>query len=445
MSALNEAAVQAVELETVREDIPDLMQTTDTFYTRLKKAGRVLPFSTSTGGGYGSSFDATGRPSLRIPMRIKAGSAHTQFNADGGDMGRGTGSVYAAQFISPVSFSEALEITAQAMWSTDSDKKSRVNVRATEFTYTLEQFKSNLDADFQGDGSGTLGTVVTAASAGGGAGPSFSNITMDNANQLYDNQVVQVFPSVGGVTRGAFQVSLVDGVTNTVWSADALPSVGGATATGDIVVVNGATGAAGTSIMGIKAYQVNGNTGTLNGLSRSQYPGRLSTPTVNLSGAAITEFTGRQITSKIELALGIDNAALADLVWYCNVDQASAIENLAIQVAITNQQQIKGDSSQDMIKKMTPKTFVGYDVIKSVHATPGRIDALCLKYWGMGELKAADLYDVNGMTQFPTIGASGGINASVVSYFVWSGNIFNSNVRAGAYIQDAGQPAGIFG
>ena len=445
MSALNEAAVQAVELETVREDIPDLMQTTDTFYTRLKKAGRVLPFSTSTGGGYGSSFDATGRPSLRIPMRIKAGSAHTQFNADGGDMGRGTGSVYAAQFISPVSFSEALEITAQAMWSTDSDKKSRVNVRATEFTYTLEQFKSNLDADFQGDGSGTLGTVVTAASAGGGAGPSYSNITMDNANQLYDNQVVQIFPSVGGTTRGAFQVSFVDGVTNTAWSADALPSVGGATATGDIVVVNGATGAAGTSIMGIKAYQVNGNTGTLNGLSRSQYPGRLSTPTVNLSGAAITEFTGRQITSKIELALGIDNAALADLVWYCNVDQASAIENLAIQVAITNQQQIKGDSSQDMIKKMTPKTFVGYDVIKSVHATPGRIDALCLKYWGMGELKAADLYDVNGMTQFPTIGASGGINASVVSYFVWSGNIFNSNVRAGAYIQDAGQPAGIFG
>ena len=442
MSALNEAAVQAVELETVREDIPDLMQTTDTFYTRLKKAGRVLPFSTSTGGGYGSSFDATGRPAMRIPMRIKAGSAHTQFNADGGDMQRGTGSVYAAQFISPVSFSEALEITAQAMWSTDSDKKSRVNVRATEFTYTLEQFKSNLDADFQGDGSGTLGTVVTAASAGGGAGPSFSNITMDNANQLYDNQVVQVFPSVGGVTRGAFQVSFVDGVTNTVWSADALPA---GTTAGDIVVVNGATGAAGTSIMGIKAYQVNGNTGTLNGLSRSQYPGRLSTPTVNLSGAAITEFTGRQITSKIELALGIDNAALADLVWYCNVDQASAMENLAIQVAITNQQQIKGDSSQDMIKKMTPKTFVGYDVIKSVHATPGRIDALCLKYWGMGELKAADLYDVNGMTQFPTIGASGGINASVVSYFVWSGNIFNSNVRAGAYIQDAGQPAGIFG
>jgi hypothetical protein len=445
MTALATPDVEAVELEAVREEIPDLMLTEDTFYTRLKKAGRVIPMSTSTGGGYGSSFDASGRPALRIPMRIKAGSTHTQFDANGGDMGRGTGSNYAAQFLSPVSFSEACEITAQAQWSTDSGKKSRVNVKATEFTHTLEQFKSNLDADLQGDGSGTLATVTAASSGSGAAGPSFSNLTVDNANQFYDNQVIQVFPSVGGTTRGAFQISFVDGVTNTLWSADPLPSAGGATAANDILVVNGAAGTAGTSIMGIKAYQVNGNTGTLNGLSRNQYPGRLSTPTVDLGGAAITEATGRFITSKIALALGNESPALADLAWYANVDQAAALENLAVQVAITNQQQIKGDSSQDMLKKFTPSTFVGYDIIKSVHALPGRLDALCLKYWGIGELKAADLYDVNGQTTFPTIGNSGGINASSIFYFVTSMNVYNSNVRAGAYIQNAQIPDGIFG
>lgn len=445
MAALNEPSVQAVELESVREDVPDLMLTEDTFYARLKKAGRVIPMSTATGGGSGSSFDSTGRPSLRIPMRIKAGSAHTQFDANGGDMGRGTGSVYAAQFLSPVSFSEACEITAQAQWSTDSGKKSRVNVKATEFTHTLEQFKSNLDADLQGDGSGTLGTVVTASSASGAAGPSFSFLVVDNANQFFDNQVVQVFPSIGGTTRGSFQVSFVDGVVNRLWTADPLPSSGGATTTGDLLVVNGAAGSAGTSIMGIRAYQVNGNAGNLNGLARAQYPGRLSTPTVDLAGAAITEQTGRFITSKISLALGNESPALADLVWYMNVDQAAAIENLAVQVAITNQQQIKGDSSQDMLKKFTPSTFVGYDIIKSVHALPGRVDALCLKYWGMGELKASDLYDVNGQTVFPTIGSSGGVNASSIFYFVASLNIFNSNVRAGAFIQNAQIPNGIFG
>jgi hypothetical protein len=442
MAALAEASVEAVELETVREEIPDLMLTEDTFFARLKKAGRVLPMSTSTGGSSGSSFDPTGRPSLRIPMRIKAGSAHLQFQADGGDMGRGTGSLYAAQFLLPVSFAEACEITAQAQWSTDSGKKSRVNVKATEFTHTLEQFKSNLDADLQGDGSGTLDTVVTPNSGTGGAGPSFSNIIVNNANQFFDNQVVQVFPAVGGASRGSFQISFVDGVTNTIWSADALPP---GTATNDILVINGATGGAGTSIMGIRAYQVNGNGGTLNGLSRASFPGRLSTPQVNLGGAFITEATGRFVTSKISLALGTESPALADLIWYMNVDQAAAVENLAVQVAITNQQEIKGDSSQDMLKKHTPSTFVGYDIVRSVHALPGRIDALCLKYWGLGELKASDLYDVNGQTVFPTIGPSGGINASTIFYFVWSGNVYNSNVRAGAVVSNAAIPVGVFG
>src|SRR5262249_2570236 len=156
-----------------------------------------------------------------------------------GDMGRGSGSVYAAQLLPPVSFSEACEITAQAQWSTDTGKKSRVNVKATEFTHTLEQFKSNLDADFQGDGSGTLTTVTTANSGTGSAGPSFSNVVVGNANQLFDNQIVQVYSAVGGTLRGSFQISFVDGVINTIYSANLLPA---GTTANDILVVNGATG-----------------------------------------------------------------------------------------------------------------------------------------------------------------------------------------------------------
>ena len=441
MAALNEAAVQAVELEEVREEIPDLMLTEDTILTRLKKAARVLPMSTSTGGGSGSTFDPSGRPSLRIPMRVQAGSTHQQFDANGGDMGRGSGSIYAAQFLTPVSFSEACEITAQAMWSTENKKKARVQVKASEFIHTLEQFKSNLDADINGDGTGILASVTTPNSGTGPAGASFSNIVVNIANTMFDNQIVQVFPSVGGVSRGTFQISFVDGVVNTIFSAQALPA---GTIAGDLLVVNGAPGTAGGSVMGIRAYQVNGNAGTLNGLARSNFPGRLSTPTVNLNGAAMTQQIGRLLVAKIALALGNESPALADLVWYCNVDQAAALENLAIQVAITNQQEIKGDRSLDMLKKLTPATFVGYDIVKSVHALPGRIDALCLKYWGLGELKASDLYDVNGQTIFPIIGGSGGLAAATVFYFVTSFNIFNSNVRAGAFVSNAQIPSGYF-
>ncbi len=441
MAALNEAAVQAVELEEVREEIPDLMLTEDTILTRLKKASRVIPMSTSTGGGPGSTFDSSGRPSLRIPMRIQAGSTHQQFDANGGDMGRGSGSIYAAQFLTPVSFSEACEITAQAMWSTENKKKARVQVKASEFTHTLEQFKSNLDADINGDGSGILASVTTPSSGTGPAGPSFSSIVVNIANTLFDGQIVQVFPSVGGVSRGTFQVSFVDGVINTIFSAQALPA---GTTAGDLLVINGAPGTAGGSVMGIRAYQVNGNAGTLNGLARSNFPGRLSTPTVNLNGAAMTQQIGRLLVAKIALALGNESPALADLIWYCNVDQAAALENLALQVSIVNQTELKGDRSQDMMKKLTPATFVGYDIVKSVHALPGRIEGLCLKYWGLGELKASDLYDVNGQTIFPIIGGSGGLAAATVFYFVTSFNIFNSNVRAGAFVSNAQIPSGYF-
>ena len=58
------------------------------------------------------------------------------------------------------------------------------------------------------------------------------------------------------MSRGSFQISYVDGVVNTIWSANPLPA---GTIAGDLLVVNGASGGANTSLMGVKAYQVNGN------------------------------------------------------------------------------------------------------------------------------------------------------------------------------------------
>src|ERR1017187_619934 len=199
MAAMAESDVRAIEVEALREKIPTLFLVgEETLYTRLHKAGRIIPMSTSTGGGSGSSYDSGGRPSLRIPMKIKAGSLHTQFDPNGGDMGRGTGSVYVDQFLGPVAFSQAYEMTASAQWSTATKDRARVSIKADEAATTLDLFKQALDADFQGDGSGANAVVVTATSAGGSAGPSYSNVTVDNANQFYDNQIVQVFPSVGG-------------------------------------------------------------------------------------------------------------------------------------------------------------------------------------------------------------------------------------------------------
>src|ERR1700675_302960 len=50
----------------------------------------------------------------------------------------------------------------------------------------------------------------------------------------------------------------------------------------DYIVVAGATYGAGNSILGIKAWDVNSNTGTIGGLNRNGYSGPLRTPTIEL-------------------------------------------------------------------------------------------------------------------------------------------------------------------
>jgi hypothetical protein len=128
-----------------------------------------------------------------------------------------------------------------------------------------------------------------------------------------------------------------------------------------------------------------------------------------------------------------------------NVDQVAAWENVGLVVSSVIQNQLKGDQSVDMLQKSAPKTFAGRPIIGgsgSIHATPGRIDGLCLKHWFRVENQPIDYYEVGGQTLFPTYGASGGLSASTM-FYLWTGvNIGNDNVRAGVYISSLAIPSG---
>src|SRR5271156_5757925 len=126
MGILDEASLQPVELEAVREEIPQLFASDKTLYDYVYKHGQTIPMSTSTGGGSGSTYDPTGRPSLRIPLFMQAGGNFSQITADGystagapnlDDLGAGSGSNFAALFIPPVCFAEACQISFKAQWS----------------------------------------------------------------------------------------------------------------------------------------------------------------------------------------------------------------------------------------------------------------------------------------------------------------------------------------
>lgn len=435
---LAEAAVQAVEIDAFSKDIPDLMYESDTLYSLFKKRATVIPVSNVSAAG------GTTRPSFRVPMRVQAGAPISQGTGNGDSLGRGTGSQWVGMALSPVFFYSACEITYLARMATNGPKRAEgsFKVQAQELKNSLTMAQQGLEGLIQGDGSGALDQIPSTATInnGTGSGQSLSSIVgMNVAVNFTDQQVVQVI-STGGVNRGSFTISYVDGVSNTIYSAGLLP-VG--IATTDYLVVNGASGAAGSSLMGLRAYQVNSNTGSLNGLSRASYPGRLSTPTINMNGQPVVQSTVTRVTTLIGRALGPESEAIKDLIFYCGPDQGAAIQNTYYNVQIVNRADVKGEDTPDMAAKFFPKTWGGHELHIGWNALPGRIDGFCPSTWYLGEMIPLELYDFGGgvtVAPVPDV-ANGGYLTSSIFYYNCCFNLVNSNVRAGCYLTSAAQPA----
>jgi hypothetical protein len=179
------------------------------------------------------------------------------------------------------------------------------------------------------------------------------------------------------------------------------------------------------------------------GIPRSSWPGKFSTPNINLGGKALTPAIVRALQANQILALGNDNDG-ADNVAHCNVDMQSAWENNAL---LTQRVYVdkSGAGSPDMLAKAPLTEIAGRRMIVNVRATPGLIDFLALKHWFRIETKATDYYEVGGQTIFPAYGGSGGLASSMLFYLVIMPQIGNAQPRQGAYMNNIAVPTGIFG
>jgi hypothetical protein len=439
--ALAEAAVQGIEVEAWKKQISKLMYNGKQLYTRFKKGAKTYESANITSRP-NTAGSASLRPAFAVPFYIQSGSAIQQITGNGDSLGRGTGGFWTSGDINPIVLSNACEITWLARRATSGPNRGLMAVRAEELKNSLASFMRGLEALMQGDSSGMLDQIPTTATVNNntGTGVQTSSIVgLNNANQFQDQQTLQVFPSEGGSVRGTFVVSFADGVAQTIYSSTALPS---GTTQGDYLMVAGSSGALGGSLAGIKTYQVTGNTGTYLGVTKASYPGRLSTPNINLSGAPINPTTPYRADILIDRGLGADSEEKESLIWYCGPDQQLAITNLFLNLLTVQYQEVKGDSALDMVKKNMTPTFGGREMLVGYNATPGRIDGLCLSSWGIAELQEPSLYEFgNGATTMPVVDIStGGYNTSDIFYYIAAFNPFNSNPKAGVYITNAQIP-----
>lgn len=413
----------ALQKEKVREQLTLLYQLDDTLVSEIETRAEVETVSS--------------RPT-RIPLELLAGGTFTTNTPDGGDLGLGSAPITDYMTLVPTYFFQCNQWTKQAEISTNGKEKAVQDYVKLNMKRAMQNFRTYREAIFtQGAGDNQLDTASATAAIGA------NSVVVHNANQFQDQQPVDVWTQTGGTFVGTFTVQSVDAANKTLWLTGPL---GFQVTSGYGLYVKGSAGVANAGLYGLFQAAFSANTGTCFGLSRASYPGKLIMPYVNGSNLPITPSTARKLTAQMQIALGATKAFELDLQINMGPDQMAAWENNGIMVSQVIQNQLKGDESQDMLKKHTPRTFMGFPIVNkgmgNIHAKQGRIDGVCVKSWGRVENQPIDFLEYGGQTLFPQYGASGGLSASTF-FYLWVGeNFFNDNPRAGFFADNLTVPSG---
>lgn len=408
MPPLSNPQTVGLQLEKVRDKAYLLYERDDMLFGKIKKL---------------DTDKVSSRPE-RVPIQVLAGGNLLQFNPDGGDMQQGTGTTWDFGTLSQVYLAFGVQLTALADWATDSKEKAIEDVPSAEVENAMAQFNKAIDNLLNTDGSATFDTVVSTSGT--------NILTVNNANQFFDNEVIQVIPSLGSAPRAGSPVQIlsVDPNAKQLYLNGPFPA---GTTTGDLLVMQGAPGTAASSVLGIEYYDTQANTGSWLNLARSSYPGKLRSPYVNGNSGSLTPQIIRRMLAQLEIAVGTEVADREDLLFYMGLDMRASWENSTLAVSQVFANDVSGDSTFDLLKRNAPKTAGGRKTMYSLHAKPQRVDGLLLKYWFRAESRALDFYNVKGQTVFPVYGASGGLVAASIFYLVAGFNIANANPRASVY------------
>jgi hypothetical protein len=420
MPAQANANVVALQLEKVRDKVPLLYERDDILLTMIQQRGDVEKVSSRN---------------MRLPLQVNPGGKAGSYNADGGDLGRGSGTAYDVAQVSPIFFRFAIEITKLVEYATTGRDRAIENATKREVANGMKQFRAFLDKLMQTAGNGVLGTINSIAST------TFTMTVPYGAALVYPGQTIQIYDTTLTTNR-----NVAASVTTTVLSADPInaqtitvDNVPAGTVATDVIVHDGLTGAQPVSLFGIKYHQNNATTGTWLNLNRATYPNQLQTPRVNAGNAALTPSNVRLAINKVRKSLGINH--ISKLIAYMAVEQEHAWENLGITVSQIIKEGGSDGNDLDLLFSGR-KTMSGIPIKSSVNADQTRVDFLDLSHWGRAVLKDIDFYEVNGNTVFPIYGASGGIAASYIFYFDTAFQVWDDSPRTGAFIDMLARPSG---
>src|SRR5436853_4526503 len=139
MPAQANANVVALQLEKVRDKVPLLYERDDVLLSMIQQRGDIEKVSARN---------------MRIPLQVNPGGKAGSYNADGGDLGRGSGSVYDMAQVSPIFFRFAVEISKLVEYATNAREKASENAAKRGVAHGMKQFSAFLDKGLTTAGNG---------------------------------------------------------------------------------------------------------------------------------------------------------------------------------------------------------------------------------------------------------------------------------------------------
>ena len=416
MAQMQNAQTVALQLEKVRDKIPLLYERDDVLLTMIQQRGDVEKVSSRN---------------MRLPLQLVPGGKAGSYNADGGDLGRGSGTTYDVAQVSPIFFRFAVEISKLVEYASNAREKAIENAAKREVANGMKQFRAFLDKVIQTGGNGVLGTISSVS------GTTLTMTVPSGAALVYVGQTIQVYDTTLTTNRGSCNVTAADPISAQTITVDSLPA--GTVAT-DVIVHDGLSGAQPVSLYGVPYHQNNATTGTWLNLNRATYPQQLQTPRVNAGNSALVPGYVRLAINKVRKALGI--GALGKLVAYTSVEQEHAWENLGITISQVIKENPSGGANDLDLLFSGRKTMSGVPIKSSINANQTRVDFLDLAHWGRAVMKDIDFFEIGGQTVFPIYGTSGGISAAFIFYFDTGFQVYSDSPRSGAYIDMLARPSG---
>lgn len=413
--ALTEAQVTALELERVIPKIRTLFERDDKFYSSIEK----------------QDVEKISNRQMRVPLEISPGGSFQYFNADGGDLGRGSGPTFDKAVLTCVFMSENIEYTKLAQWATSDDRKSITNGVRRITASAFDELRRQLDSQSMQAGTGVLGTITTPTSSGG---VDTYVCTTDGfgVRLVREQQVIQVFDATLATLRGSGTITQWDVANSTI---QVTPAIAGVIAT-DVIVAAGLSAPSSLpALYGVPYHHSNASTGVWLGMSRANTP-QIRSNGVNASSAALTLPLPRLAINMIGNRVGLDND-YAPTAWM-HPAQKQAYENIGQLVSVI----YKEPKEQKLDMYFDQMQMAGAPVKTSFNWDKTRIDFVDKSVWGRGEILPLGYYTTDGRKIFELRGASGGVMTADIFYMVIGTQLFVNNPAATAYIYSLAVPTG---